>query len=137
VFKPVIQIHLSVLVTTIGACVVTLTAAIVLCWLEPFDQHGKCLILPSSQLDWIVQAAHEHFREAELATTCSPSAYAMQCEDLMLAISNAPDANMVTCIASVTEKGYTSDGHAYFDQQSQSFDDDQVMRKNVTNGDAC
>jgi len=130
VSRPVVQIRLSVLATTISIFLIALMASVVSRWIEPLDQHGKHLILPSSQLDWIVQASREHFGEAEVLTR-SPSAYAAQREDLMLVVPNALNANAMPFIASATEEGITSDGLVYTDPQSQFIDDEQAMQKNV------
>jgi hypothetical protein len=117
VSRAVVQIRLSVLVTTIGTFLFALAASVVSRWTEPLDQHGKHLILPSSQLGWIVQAAREHFKETELATTCSPSTYAAQRQDLTFIVSGAPDGNTITRIASATERDsyLVAGGLAYTD----------------------
>ena len=127
VSQPVVQIRLSVLLTTMVAFVFALIASVVSRWIEPLDQRGKRLIIPSTQLDWIVQAAREHFGEAGEAVTCSPSTYAMQREDLVSGVLNGQDANLITCIASATGQSITSDGQA-------KSGDENVMGKDFTVG---
>jgi len=78
VFQPVVQIRLSILVTTMVAFVFALIASAGSRCIEPLDQRRKRLIIPSSQLNWIVQAARKHFGEAGEAATCSPSTYSMR-----------------------------------------------------------
>ncbi|KDR82354.1 hypothetical protein GALMADRAFT_237618 [Galerina marginata CBS 339.88] len=59
--RDVVQIRLSVLVTTIGALLVFLIAASV-SRMRSITSGSHRVHLPSSQLDWIVQAAREHTR---------------------------------------------------------------------------
>jgi len=134
VSRPVVQIRLSVLVTTIGAFLFVLLASAASRWLEPLDQQGKRLNLPGSQLDWIVQAAREHFREADLATARSPSAYAAQRDDLTFLVSNAPDGKTITRIASTIEQDIVPGDLAYIDRQSRFVGDEQAMQTKVTTG---
>jgi len=57
----VVQIRLSFLVVTIGSFLIAILAAAFVRWMN--IRNGVWRIhLPSSQLDWIVQAAREHVR---------------------------------------------------------------------------
>jgi hypothetical protein len=59
--KGVVQIRFSFLVVTIGAFLIAILAAAFVRWMN--IRNGVWRIhLPSSQLDWIVQAAREHVR---------------------------------------------------------------------------
>jgi hypothetical protein len=61
VYKGVVQIRLSFLVITIGAFLIAILAAALVRWANLRNGVSK-IHLPSSQLDWIVQAAREHVR---------------------------------------------------------------------------
>jgi hypothetical protein len=81
----VVQIRLSVLISTIGACVFALSAALIFQCIEPRDAHGKRLTLPDSQLGWAVQATYEYYwgRGAPF-TPRNPVTFLAQHDDLIL-----------------------------------------------------
>ncbi|TDL15307.1 hypothetical protein BD410DRAFT_902659 [Rickenella mellea] len=60
VAAPVVQMRISVLLITVGGFIAALTTATVSVLTEPRDSLGRRIALPSSPLDWIVQAAREH-----------------------------------------------------------------------------
>jgi hypothetical protein len=84
-----------------------------------------------------VQAVREHYGEAELAASGSPSAYAAQREHLKLAVLNAPaaNANMTTRIVSESETEIPSDRLAYIDYQSQLVENKQAKLDNASTGE--
>jgi hypothetical protein len=88
VAQEVVQIRLSCLVVTIGTFLILLVAASVARYSElALDSHGKRFLLPSSQLDWIVQAVHERHRGNNLTTPAIPPlAYAAQHGDLTFSV---------------------------------------------------
>jgi hypothetical protein len=114
----VVQIRLSFLIVTIGAFVIAMAAASIARLSEPLDRHGRRLPLPSSQLDWIVQAAHEHCRN-DSTTARSPAAYAAQHGDLAFSVLLAPDGQHIPFIASEQEQNVlTPSKTEYFDPTS-------------------
>jgi hypothetical protein len=74
VVRPVAQIRFSVLVATLVAFLLAVTATgVSRLW------RGKRLRLPDSQLAWIVQAVREHQRGSNPAPiACSPATYSAQ-----------------------------------------------------------
>ncbi|TDL15747.1 hypothetical protein BD410DRAFT_902415 [Rickenella mellea] len=91
VAAPVVQIRLSVLLTSVGGFLLAILAAYLAILSEPRDAQGERVALLGSQLDWIGQAAREHERGMNdtATTTRSPSTYAAQRGDLMFGVSVA------------------------------------------------
>ncbi|TDL19910.1 hypothetical protein BD410DRAFT_873221 [Rickenella mellea] len=107
VAAPVVQIRLSVLLTTAGGFLFAILAAIVSVLAEPCDELGKRIKLPASQLDWMVQAAREHERGAGMGddavtTARSPSTFASDRHDLMFGMPLAPGGVSTARIMSPT-----------------------------------
>jgi hypothetical protein len=95
-----VQIRLSVLASTIALLVLGLTAALVSYFREPRNQAGKRLHLPSSQLDWTVQAAREYYRLGHPNTAQSPRGFAAEHNDLIFTVSPDPNGESVPFISS-------------------------------------
>jgi hypothetical protein len=105
VLQPVVQIRLSVVAATIGAFFFAVAAAVIFHYTEPRDQHGERLVLPSSQFDWTVQAAREHFRgHGDHAATPSPVAFAIKHIGLAFLPISTDDGHLAAYIDSSTDK---------------------------------
>jgi hypothetical protein len=110
VSQGVVQIRLSILVATIGAFLfATLAAALVKT--TNFMNKVPRIYLPSSQLDWIVQAAREHVqyypRPKEITPRkCNrlPTSFASQNQDLTLIITQDLEPRIATAILDITGK---------------------------------
>jgi hypothetical protein len=110
VSKGVVQIRLSILVVTIGAFLfATIAAALVKT--TNFRNRVPRIYLPSSQLDWIVQAAREHVRyhpRPEEITPCKrdrlPTSFASRNQDLTLIITQDLEPRIATAMLDITGK---------------------------------
>jgi hypothetical protein len=81
--RPIPQIRMSILAATLALFTVTLGAAVWSYLAGPRDSQGRHLELPSSQLDWIVQAVHEHNYRLGSDAPMTPSVtFASQHENL-------------------------------------------------------
>jgi hypothetical protein len=103
VSRPVVQIRLSVLVSTTGTFLLAICIALLFRVSEPRDMDGKRLDLPSSPLAWMVEAARDHDQYGGPITKVSPSAYADQHHELMFALSLTPDGQSTAFIATPAE----------------------------------
>lgn len=83
VARPVVQLRLSVLATTVFACLVAVIMAATRYFAEPRDHGKKHLQLPGSQFEWMAQAAQQNFPPSQ--PTRSATVYAEQREDLVYA----------------------------------------------------
>ena len=89
--QAVVQIRFSFLVVTIGTFLLS-TLAVALVRAMDLRNGVRKIHLPSSQLDWIVQAAREHVRysgspEEITQRDRSPTSFALRNQDLALIIS--------------------------------------------------
>jgi hypothetical protein len=100
VAKPVTQIRLSVLASTIILLIAAMLAAAVGRFSEPLDAHRKRLGLPISQLDWSVLAAREHYRSGSNDVVKSSGEYAQTRDDLTLSVRITDAGRADMCIAS-------------------------------------
>jgi hypothetical protein len=106
----VVQIRLSILVVTIGAFLfATLAAALVKA--TNFRNKVPRIYLPSSQLDWIVQAAREHVRYHPLPEEITPykrdrlpTSFASRNQDLTLIITQDLEPRIATAMLDITGK---------------------------------
>ena len=94
--EAVVQIRLSFLVVTVGAFFLAILAATLIRWANL--RNGVWRIhLPSSQLDWIVQAAQEHVRYHPIPETiitprdCLPTSFTFASNNQDLAFVVTPD----------------------------------------------
>jgi hypothetical protein len=103
-YNAMVQIRLSVLATTLGVFSIALTAAAIFRLMEPRDSRGKRMPLPSSQLDWVVQAVREH-KEGEYVSTNSQAVLATHRNDLAYVASVTPEGQMTADIVFLLEEG--------------------------------
>lgn len=59
------QLRLSVVIFTIITSVLAVVAAAVARRCEPLDEHGERMVLPQSQLHWMVEAARQRYAESD------------------------------------------------------------------------
>jgi len=110
-----VQFRLSTVAATVMTFVLALAAAAVARFKEPVDDHGEHLTLPKSQLDWIVEAAHQRYGEGEYKSRID---YAKEREDLLYVVSTAREGLSRTQITSNREKPITQPFLDYFDPYS-------------------
>jgi hypothetical protein len=110
VSRPVVQIRLSVLITTVGAFIVAAGVAILFHLVEPRDHLGRHIRLPDSQLDWIVHTVHEHNNGGDHSMS-SQDFFTAHC-DLKYIVSFSAEGHISTSIRSptVSEKNNSSTG---------------------------
>jgi len=122
VTKSMVQIRLSVLASTIIACLFAIIVAVVTRVVVSRDVRNHGIHLPSSQFDWAVQAAREHYKSLGNLTsthtfTQRAAAYAAQNDDLEFVISPGPDGSPTMWIGSVAEQTehplYTDPGFTF------------------------
>ena len=100
VAKPVTQIRLSVLASTISLLITAILAAAIGHFSEPLDAHRKRLGLPISQLDWTLLAAREHYRSGDNDVVKLSGEYAQTRDDLTLSVRVTDAGRADMCIAS-------------------------------------
>jgi len=110
--KGVVQIRLSFLVVTVGAFLLAILAAAFVRWTNL--RNGVWRIhLPSSQLDWIVQAAQEHVRYHPNPETIItprdrlPTSFASHNQDLAFVITPDLEPRIATGSESLMPQYYT------------------------------
>ena len=104
----VVQIRFSFLVVTIGAFLVSILA-VALVRAMNLRNGAREIDLPSSQLDWIVQAAREHVRysgspEEITPRDRSPTSFALRNQDLALIFSPDLEPHIATVNKSLDTK---------------------------------
>lgn len=109
VSQPMVQIRLSVLGSTIIACLLAIFVAIVSRVMVSRNIYSRSVHLPSSQFDWAVQAAREHNKSREGLTSTRAfsqraGAYAAQNDDLGFFVSPGHDGKSTVWIGSVAEQ---------------------------------
>ena len=104
VSRPVVQLRLSVLLITLCLFLVTLTMVVRARLTEPHDPLGRRLHLPSSRLDWMVQAARERPRADDCTSTDSTAAFIARHKDLVYASAVVHDGQLLSRITSPAEK---------------------------------
>jgi hypothetical protein len=100
VAKPVVQLRLSVLASTVALLILALLAVVIGRFREPLDAHRKRLGLPASQLDWSILAAREHYRSGDNDMVKSAGEYARTRDDLTLCVRITDGGWADMCIAS-------------------------------------
>jgi hypothetical protein len=102
--QPIVQIRLTALVATTGAFLIAIVAAITYRLLEPRDSRGKRIHLPTSQLDWIVQAARKGAPQSESRLMSAHKAFAKHLHDFAYAVLVSPRGQVITRIVSPPEQ---------------------------------
>ena len=104
--RPIIQIRMSVLATTTTVFLIALCSVILSHKLERRDRFGDRLSTPSSQTDWMVQAALECHREDDEYPWITKSDDFLRHDDLVYVVSARPDGRLTPGIVSLrTVKG--------------------------------
>jgi hypothetical protein len=103
--RPVVQVRASVLSTTIIVFVLALGSVFVCRQLERRDQLGNRLETPSSPIDWMAQAALEHYRDDDYALPWILKADDLlrHHDDLAYVVSTRPDGRQVAHIVSLRQ----------------------------------
>jgi hypothetical protein len=101
VSTPVVQIRLSALIATIGGLALAIAVESISYLSERRIRSGRQLRVPSSRLDWIVQAVREHTGGAHyFMRDPSSTTFAAEREDVMLSVSQEPNGDLTTRIVS-------------------------------------
>jgi hypothetical protein len=99
VLGPIVQLRLSVIAATFAIVFLAVVITFASYFAEPRDSRGHHIYLPSSHLDWMVQAAREHF-PGDRTKGQSPADYAASHGDVRIKVSDGGDGSWTTCIAS-------------------------------------
>jgi hypothetical protein len=112
VSRPVTQVRLSVLATSVGALLIMLFCVLFYRVADLRLHASKRLMLPNSSFGWVMQATHERQQRqgGKPMLLSSPSVFVSQHYDLMLIAGRTPDGHWeATRIYSASEPGMGPD----------------------------
>lgn len=104
-----VQIRLSALASTVGVLLIAIIAALASHVAVSRDTRSRDFYLPSSQIDWAVQAAREYRKSSQGSTAthlfgqCA-AAYATENDGLQFVVSPGPDSRLTTWVRSVVKQ---------------------------------
>jgi hypothetical protein len=91
VARHVVQIRLSILLTTLIIFLIVLAAVVWPRLGQPRDSQGRPVQLPYSQMDWIIQAVEQRHRGAGPVVLLPNAAFVMDNKNLAYGVTFTPD----------------------------------------------